>query len=76
MALPIAQQILLDIVAPPIGAGLWWLMSRGWAHSIQGVDVSEMTKSRQSKGFWIVLGVSYLIMFSVTAYAYFKLTDK
>jgi hypothetical protein len=74
MALPIAQQILLDIVAPPVLTGFWWLSSREWARSIQGEEISETTKSRQSRGFWIVLGMLYLIMFGGTTY--FNLFDK
>jgi hypothetical protein len=74
MALPIAQQILLDIAAPPVLTGFWWLSSRGWAHSIQGEEISEATKSRQRRGFWIVLVTLYLIMSSATAY--FNLFDK
>jgi hypothetical protein len=68
MALPIGQQILLDVVAPPILTALWWLFSRGWAYVIQGGTVSVRTKGRQGKGVWIVLGALYLIMFGATAY--------
>jgi hypothetical protein len=67
-ALPIWQQILLDIVAPPVGALLWWFQSRGWAGLVHGGEPSETTKFRQNRGFWIVLGVLYLIMFGATAY--------
>jgi len=68
VAIPLYQQFLLDLCAPPIMTCLWWLMSRGWARTIQGSDVSEQTKHRQSKGFWIVLGSGYLIMFGGTIY--------
>ena len=68
MALPIGQQILLDVIVPPILAELWWLFSRGWANIVQGGDVSEMTKSRQSKGVWVMLAILYLLMFGTTAY--------
>jgi hypothetical protein len=74
MALPIAQQILLDIVAPPVLTGFWWLSSRGLARSLQGEEISEATKFRQSRGFWIALGMLYLIMFGGTTY--FNLSDK
>jgi len=67
-ALPLWQQIALDLVAPPILAILWWLQSRGWAGLVQGGETSETTKHRQSRGFWIVLGGIYLIMFGATAY--------
>jgi hypothetical protein len=50
------------------------LSSRGWARSIQGEEISEATRFRQNKGFWIVLGMLYLIMFGGTAY--FNLIDK
>jgi hypothetical protein len=56
------------LVAPPIGAALWWLSSRGWAGAIQGGAVSEKTRVRQRYGFWVVLGVIYVIMFATTAY--------
>ena len=67
-ALPIVQQIMLDIFAPPILAIMWWLFSRGWAGTIQGGEVSQMTKDRQAKGFWIVLITLYVIMFGATTY--------
>ena len=68
MALPIGKQILLDVVVPPILTALWWLFSRGWANAIQAGDVSDTSKDRQGKGFWIVLAALYLIMFGATAY--------
>jgi hypothetical protein len=68
MALPIARQVLLDVVAPPVLAGLWWLFSRGWATTMQGDDVSQMTVDRQNKGFWFVLIGLYVLMFGATAY--------
>jgi hypothetical protein len=72
-ALPIYQQIILDISAPPVLAAIWWFQSRGSANIIQGGEPSERTKLRQSRGFWIVLGALYLLMFGATAY--FNLVD-
>jgi hypothetical protein len=66
--MPVAQQILLDIIVPPVVAGLWWLMSRGWAGIVQAGTVSETTKTRQHKLFWVVLMVFYLLAFGTTAY--------
>jgi len=71
VALPIGQQILLDFVAPLVLTALWRLFSRGGANAVQSGDVGETTKDRQSKGFWIVLGALYLIMFGATAYFHF-----
>ena len=66
--MPLIQQVLLDLTAPPILALLWWLFSRTWAGIVQGGSVSDMTKLRQSKMFWVVLSGLYAIMFGATAY--------
>ena len=66
--IPIAQQILLDIVIPPIGTCIWWLMARGWAGFVQTRNVSDKTKSRQRREFWIIMLATYLIMFGITIY--------
>jgi hypothetical protein len=71
-AAPLYQQILYDIFIPPVGAVLWWLMSRGLATTVQGGTVSEETKRRQKFEFVVVLIVTYLIMFSITIFAYFS----
>ncbi len=71
-ALPLYQQILSDIFIPPVGTVLWWLMSRGWALTVQGGTVSEMTKRRQKVEFVVVLIGVYLLMFSITIYGYFS----
>ncbi len=69
-ALPVPQLILLDLVAPPVIAGIWWMMSRGWAGAIQGGSTSAKTKARQAKEFWAVLILIYLMAFGVTIYAW------
>ncbi len=70
-ALPFYQQILYDIFLPPVGAGIWWLMSRGWAISVQGGTVSETTKRRQGTMFWVLLIFVYAVGITMTFYAYF-----
>jgi hypothetical protein len=65
------QQYLLDFVAPPVVAFLWWLFSRGTATVLQGGTVSERTKGWLNKGFVVVLIGSYLIMFGITTYLNF-----
>lgn len=67
-ALPLWQQFLLDLIAPPVLTLLWWLQSRGWAGVVQGGEPSQMTKLRQDRGFWLVLGILYLIMIAATTY--------
>jgi hypothetical protein len=59
-AAPIGEQILAFLLTPPIMASLVWLMSRGWAHTVQGELVSDVTKKRQKFEFWLVLVVLYL----------------
>ena len=70
-ALPISQQVLLDLIVPPVGTGVWWLLARGWAKSVQGGSTSGETKARQRIEFCIVLGLAYLVMFSFTIYGWF-----
>jgi hypothetical protein len=62
------QQFLLDLVAPPIGACLWWLGSRGWGLTVQGGRVTDQTRNRQKIGFFVLLAVLYLGMFGTTIY--------
>ena len=69
-SLPLSTQVLLDSIGPPIGAALWWALSRSWAVTIQGGQVSERTRPRQVYGFWIVMGVSYVVMIAITVYGY------
>ncbi len=68
---PIGEQIAILIVGPPLMASLFWLMSRGWATTVQGGVPSEKTKRRQKVEFWIVLIAMYLIGFSMAFYAWF-----
>ncbi len=71
-ALPISQQFVIVIVGPPVMAALWWMVSRGYGEAVQGGSVSERTKSRQRRGFWIVLGLLYLVGFAILLYALFR----
>jgi len=69
-ALPLPQLILLDVVSPPVIAGIWWLMSGGWAAGVQGGSTSTETKSRQTLEFWAILILLYVMAFGVTIYAW------
>ena len=70
-ALPLSQQILLDVFVPPVGTLVWWLMSRGWATVVQGGEVSETTRKRQRKIALALLIMAYVLMFSITIYGQF-----
>jgi len=69
-ALPLSTQIVLDLIAPPIGAALWWVLSRSWSTLVHGGSVPPKTIRRQKIEFWILLGVAYALMIFITAYAY------
>jgi hypothetical protein len=69
--MPLVQQYLLDLVAPPVLATLWWFFSRGTATVFQGGSVSERTKKRERIGFFVVLIAAYLLMFGGTTYLHF-----
>jgi len=53
-AMPFSQQLFLDCIAPVAGTALWFVFSRGWAHAVQGAEVSAQTKKRQARGFFVV----------------------
>jgi len=67
----LAQQYLLDSVAPPVMATLWWFFSRGWATAVQAGELSDRTRKRQKSGFFLVLGLLYVLMFGMTTYLHF-----
>ena len=69
--MPLMQQYLLDLIAPPVLATLWWFFSRGSATVLQGGSVSERTKRREKMGFFVVLTLAYLLMFGGTTYLHF-----
>jgi hypothetical protein len=69
-AAPLGEQLAILILGPPVMAALIWLMSRGWAHTVQGEVVSDRTKHRQKMEFWIVLVVMYVLGFGMVLYAW------
>jgi hypothetical protein len=67
--LPLYQALLLDIFAPPIMTGLWWLMSKGKQAELGTTDdpaVQGWTESL-GKSFLIVM---YVFFFGLTIYTY------
>lgn len=65
---PLTEQILIFVLGPPILAGLFWLKARGWAHTVQGENVSETTKRRQKLEFWVLLSLAYLMAVACVVY--------
>ena len=68
---PLWEQILGFIVAPPCIACFVWLMSRGWAQTVQGNEVTAETKSRQRFEFWLLTGALYVGGIVIFVYAHF-----
>ena len=73
-AAPLGEQILILIIGPPFGATVVWLLSRGWAATVQGGAVSEATKKRQKLLFWFLL--IYLYVMAIVVFGYAWLTGK
>lgn len=69
-ALPLSQQIILDLLFPPAGAAVWWVVSTGWATLVHGGKISDSTKKLRKKLFWVFLVGAYALMFGITLYAY------
>lgn len=55
------QSIALLLFFPPLGALVWWLLSRGWALTAQGDQVRDQTRKRQKWLFWILLVAAYIV---------------
>lgn len=70
--MPLIEQYLIDLIAAPVLACMWWSLSRAWAEGVQAGRVSDRTRSRQKGGFLIVLILLYLGMFGMTAYVHFN----
>jgi hypothetical protein len=68
--LPVQQQILVDLIVPPVGAILWRWMTGGWPGA-RDVDASEETRRRKSTEFWVVLLLGYVLMFGISFYLWF-----
>jgi uncharacterized membrane protein HdeD (DUF308 family) len=69
-AAPLGEQLAILILGPPIMASLFWIMSRGWAHTVQGEVVSDRTKRRQKMEFWILMVVMYILDIGLSLYAW------
>jgi hypothetical protein len=67
--LPLPEMLLIDLVAPPIGVGIWWLMSKGLQMNLGTADDPVVGGWTKSLG-WIFLIVAYLFFFALTIYAY------
>jgi len=67
---PISEQVLLDLIAPPVLAAIFWFRARGWARFVQGGDVSEETKGRQWLEFRVVLILGWIVMFGISIYGW------
>lgn len=64
----ISKQILVDLGAPPVIAGIFWLMARGWVLLIGPSNMTTLTKPKLRIEFRIVLVLLYLVVFGETLY--------
>ena len=69
-ALPLPQQILLDIFLPPIVAITYRLLVFGWTYVVQGGRVSEATRRRQWLEFRAILVIMYAMAAVIFVYAH------
>jgi ABC-type molybdate transport system permease subunit len=68
-ALPLWQQIILDLIAPPVITGLWLLLSRGWS-GVLGTTDNKVVRSWRKPAALAILVACYLVMFGITLIAY------
>ncbi len=57
------ESLLFLLAFPPVGAILWWLMSKGWAATVQGGTISASTRKRQQILFWVLMFAAYVVEF-------------
>lgn len=69
-ALPITQQILLDVFAPPAITLIGWLLSKGKAYQL-GTASNPAVQGSMEDGWKYLLGALYVVVVSITLYAYF-----
>jgi hypothetical protein len=69
-ALPLIQQIVLDLLAPPAITFIWWLLSRGKAYQL-GENSNPAVQGWLSDGWKYLLAILYLVAISITIYGYF-----
>ena len=70
LPLPLWQQLLFLAFGPVILALIMRQLMRGWAHAVQGEELSEETKNRQRFEFWSVLIVLYVVFFTLFVIAH------
>lgn len=68
-ALPINQQIVLDLLVPPAVTAVWWLLTGGWS-IVLGESASPNVVGRKRPATLDVLAVCYIVAFSITIYGY------
>jgi len=69
-ALPLSQQILLDLIVPPVITIVWGLMPHGWVRAIRRSEGHGSAKQIPWFEFWLILGLCYFVMFGLTIYAW------
>ena len=79
-ALPIEQQLLLDLLGPPAITFAWWAISKARTRQAfltkdglrQLDDDENITVQGWIEDVWkYLLAICYVLAFSMTAYAYF-----
>jgi len=71
-AAPLWEQVLIAVFGPPVMSILWRWRARGWALTVQGGSVSDRTKQRQKKEFWILMFALYALVIGAFVYAAWK----
>lgn len=66
----ISKQILFDLSAPPVIAGVFWVMARGWVASIGPGNINTLTRQKLKVEFRIVLVLLYLAVVGETLFRF------
>jgi len=66
--MPLTQELLLDVLAPPIVAGIAWVLGSVWSSLVGGGTRSDSARKWGKVTFLVILVGGYLMMFGATAY--------
>jgi hypothetical protein len=69
---PLCEQLVIVLAGPPDMACAWWILSRGWAKTVQRGTATEKTRHLQRVGFWALMAVMYTVTLGMTLYAWLK----
>lgn len=71
-AAPLGEELAILTLGPPAMACAWWVLSRGWAKTVQKGVASQKTRRRQQLECVGLLIAMYVMGFGMALYAWLR----